>query len=246
MERFREHQVMILGISLALGMIIASAIGTSGLVAFKKAETQTISVTGAASEFLDSDFVKWQPVVSRRAGNTGEAYASLQKDVRVVQKYLLDKGLKASEIKIQPPQVETLYVRDANGNSTNNVEGFTVRQTFDIQSKNVARIEQLASEAMELSNRGVFFETSAPQYFYTHLDSIKVKMLGKATENAKQRANAMAQSTGNRIGPMRSSYMGVFQITPRYSTDVSDYGVNDTSTRDKKVTAVVNVTFALE
>jgi hypothetical protein len=246
MERFREYQLIGLGLSLMVGLIVASAIAANGLIAFKKAETQVISVTGAASEFINSDFVKWQPTISRRAGTTGEAYSQLQKDAQVVQKYLLDKGLAPGEIKIQPPQIETLYSRAANGDITNNVEGYTVRQTFDIQTKNVAKVERLASEAMELSNRGIYFETETPQYFYTKLDDIKVKMLALATENAKQRAQAMAKSTGNHIGPMRSSQMGVFQITPKFSTDVSDYGVNDTSTPDKKVTAVVNVTFALE
>ena len=39
--------------------------------------------------------------------------------------------------------------------------------------------------------------------------------------------------------------VGVFQVTSPNSTDVSDYGVYDTSTREKDVTAVVNATFAL-
>jgi hypothetical protein len=39
--------------------------------------------------------------------------------------------------------------------------------------------------------------------------------------------------------------MGVFQITPRYSTEVSDYGINDVSSVDKDITAVVRVTFAI-
>jgi len=39
--------------------------------------------------------------------------------------------------------------------------------------------------------------------------------------------------------------VGVFQITPRNSTDVSDYGINDTSSREKDVTAVVTITFGL-
>jgi len=40
--------------------------------------------------------------------------------------------------------------------------------------------------------------------------------------------------------------VGVFQITSPNSTQVSDYGVYDTSTLNKDVTAVVNVTFALK
>jgi hypothetical protein len=44
---------------------------------------------------------------------------------------------------------------------------------------------------------------------------------------------------------MRASSLGVYQITPRNSTDVSNEGINDTSSRAKDVTAVVSVTFAV-
>jgi hypothetical protein len=44
---------------------------------------------------------------------------------------------------------------------------------------------------------------------------------------------------------VRSAQLGVYQVTPRNSTEVSDYGINDTTSRDKDVTAVVSVTFAV-
>ena len=71
-------------------------------------------------------------------------------------------------------------------------------------------------------------------------------MLAKASENAKQRAENMVKAAGNKIGFMRNAKMGVFQITPVTSTDVSDWGVNDTTSLDKKVMAVVTVSFAIE
>ena len=71
-------------------------------------------------------------------------------------------------------------------------------------------------------------------------------MLSKATEDAKSRAISMAQSTGNKIGVIRSAKMGVFQITPATSTDVSWYGENDTSSLEKKVMAVVTASFSIE
>lgn len=40
--------------------------------------------------------------------------------------------------------------------------------------------------------------------------------------------------------------MGVFQITPLYSTEVSDYGINDTTSIDKEITAVVNCEFIIK
>ncbi|MFA5160529.1 MAG: SIMPL domain-containing protein, partial [Candidatus Omnitrophota bacterium] len=43
-----------------------------------------------------------------------------------------------------------------------------------------------------------------------------------------------------------SAKMGVFQITPVNSTEISDWGMNDTTSLDKKVTAVVNASFSIE
>ena len=76
--------------------------------------------------------------------------------------------------------------------------------------------------------------------------SKKVEMLGLATENAKQRAENKVKATGNKIGFIRSARMGVFQITPVNSTEVSDYGVNDATSLEKKVTAVVNAGFSIQ
>ncbi|MFC1576844.1 hypothetical protein ACFL3N_00715 [Candidatus Omnitrophota bacterium] len=81
---------------------------------------------------------------------------------------------------------------------------------------------------------------------YTKIAELKVEMLAKATEGAKRRAVSMASSAGNKIGLMRSARMGIFQINPVNSYDVSWYGNNDTSSYEKKVRAVVSASFAIE
>ena len=43
-------------------------------------------------------------------------------------------------------------------------------------------------------------------------------------------------ATGGSLGGLRSVDVGVFQVTAPNSTEVSDYGVYDTSTLDKDVT----------
>jgi hypothetical protein len=40
--------------------------------------------------------------------------------------------------------------------------------------------------------------------------------------------------------------MGVLQITPADSNEVSDMGLNDTSSLDKDITAVVNLSFEIK
>ena len=68
----------------------------------------------------------------------------------------------------------------------------------------------------------------------------------EATLDAKQRAESMLKAAGANVGKVKQMRMGVFQITPPDSTMVSDMGVNDTTTIDKKVTAVANIVFKVK
>ena len=51
---------------------------------------------------------------------------------------------------------------------------------------------------------------------------------------------------GQKLGRVRSIDVGPFQVTAPGSTQTGDFGSYDTSTRQKDVTSVVNVTFAVK
>jgi hypothetical protein len=97
-----------------------------------------------------------------------------------------------------------------------------------------------------LINQGILLESMAPEYLYTKLGDLKIEMLAEAAKDAKRRAEQIAQSTDSSIGTVRTARMGVLQITAADSTDVSDSGMNDTSSLEKDITAVVNVGFAVD
>jgi len=141
---------------------------------------------------------------------------------------------------------ETIYKKNEKGNDTNFIEFYRLTQNIEVKSKEVDKVTEVARQATELIDQGIELNSLAPEYFFTKLDELKIEMLAKATQNAKQRAENMVRATGNRIGFMRSAKMGVFQITPVNSTEISDWGVNDTSSLEKRVTAVVSVSFAIE
>jgi hypothetical protein len=71
-------------------------------------------------------------------------------------------------------------------------------------------------------------------------------MIGLATQDAKSRAEQIAQTTGNKIGEVRSSKTGVMQINAKNDSQVSDYGINDNSSLEKTITSVVNISFSIE
>jgi hypothetical protein len=60
------------------------------------------------------------------------------------------------------------------------------------------------------------------------------------------RAKKIAEATGSKLGPIRDARMGVLQITPKNSTEISDYGMNDVGSIEKEITAVINASFGLE
>jgi len=86
----------------------------------------------------------------------------------------------------------------------------------------------------------------APEFYYTKLGEEKITMLAEAAKDAKRRAEQVAASTDSSIGSIRTARMGVLQITAADSTEVSDMGINDTSSLDKDITAVVNVGFEID
>jgi hypothetical protein len=86
----------------------------------------------------------------------------------------------------------------------------------------------------------------APEYLYTKIQEAKVEMLAAAARDAKLRAEQIAEATESEIGAVRAARMGVLQITPAYSVEVSDYGINDTSSLEKDITAVVSMEFEID
>jgi len=139
---------------------------------------------------------------------------------------------------------KTILRKNANGSMN---EGKDV-YVLNAAAKNFMLImtDALEEKATELINQGILIESMPPEYYYTQLGGLKIEMLAEAAKDAKTRAEQIANSTGSRIGSVRTARMGVLQITPAGSNDVSDSGMNDTTSIDKDITAVVNIGFAVD
>ena len=242
----KSTQIIILGICFVIATIASTLILSKGLLQIKKFSSEVITVTGSAEKKIVSDYIVWKAEFSRRAPELKTAYTLLQDDLKKVKEYLTAKGVKDDELIISQVETKVLYKKNEKGNDTNQIEGYLLSQGIEVKSYDVQKIDNVSRQSTELIMQGIEFISQAPEYFYTKIAELKIEMLAKATEDAKQRAISMANSTGNKIGAIRSAKMGVFQITPVTSTDVSWYGENDTSSLEKKVMAVVTASFAIE
>ncbi len=235
----------VLAIILALGFIIGALI-LSSTWKYVSRSNVTITVTGSASENIRSDFAVWHGSFSAESGSLTDAYARLKSSKEKVNAYLTSKGFPQDKIVMSSIYTNTLYASDNQGNRTNEITGYRLSQDVSIESNDVDKIDNLSREATDLINEGIEITSLQPEFLYTKLAELKVDLIGKAAQDAKQRAEQMANSTDNSIGEIRSSRMGVMQINAKNSSEVSDYGINNTTSIDKTVTAVVGMSFSIQ
>lgn len=233
------------GTALALGLIVSSLILSWAYTGSKKSE-EAITVTGSAKKRIKSDLVIWNAGASVQGTQLADAYNQIAEHTPQIKKYLLEKGIPEDQITVSSIATVPLKKTVTYGEEqSSEIVGYELRQEVTVTSNDVDKIAQIARESTELINQGILLKSQAPQFYYTKLGDLKIEMLGEAAKDAKARADRIAESTGSNIGSIRSARMGVMQITAPESTEVSDYGVNDTSSIEKDVNAVVNVSFAV-
>lgn len=204
-----------------------------------------ISVTGSGNENFTSDLIVWEGSFSQNNMDLEQAYAALNEDKETVRAYLTEKGIKEENFIFNSVQtIEQTEAQYQNGNYIGNVfKGYELIQSVKIESTNVEMIENVSREITELLNKGVQFNSTPPRYYYTKLSDLKIEMISKATEDARVRAEKIAEHSGGNLGELKSADLGVFQITGQNSGE--DYSWGGTyNTADKKKTA--SITMRLE
>lgn len=237
-EKLEKLQLVWLAVILALGLIFAVHAGVGAM------SKDNISVTGSAFKIVQSDSARLEFEVLSRKADKQAAYNAVKAQLPVVTSYLKDKGL--TDIEITASNGYNSYRYNANGSMTNDVAYYNLSQPVVVKSDDVYKIKEVSADIQSLLDKGIDINIISTQYFYSKLGDLKVELLKDATTDAKDRAKAMLKATHNRPGKIQAIQMGVFQITPVDSTNVSDMGINDTSTIEKKVTAVANVVFRIK
>jgi len=240
MEKLEKFQLLVSCFVIALGIVISAL-----LFAFRMPSSESITVTGSASKTVVSDSAKLNFELQTRQLSQKEAYNKLKVFYPVVEKYLLSKGIDKKDINKKAMSGYYNY-KSVNGYTTNEISSYNANLEISISSKDVQKIKEISNDIQTIADNGIDMQVYQPEFYYSDLASIKIELLKEASKDAKQRATSMLSATGSSVGKVKQIRMGVFQITPPDSTDVSDYGVNDTTTIDKKVTAVANVVFKVK
>lgn len=236
---------IIVALILTAGLITAAIVGVNGVVKIKTNRTNLV-VTGSAKQQITSDLIVWSGYFNTHSAVLTEAYTMLEADRNKVKKYLMSQGISEDQLVFSSITTSPYYIYNEYGVSTNQVDYYDLSQSVTIRSSEIDKVTDISRSATELLNDGVQFQSYAPQYIYTKLADLKVTMLAEATKDAKRRAEMIAENAGSKLGRLTYADMGVMQITPLYSNEISDYGISDTSSLEKEITAVVHCTFEIE
>ncbi|WP_439883176.1 SIMPL domain-containing protein [Pontibacter sp. MBLB2868] len=228
----------ILGVSMVICMFL--------FVHSRAQANQTINVTGSAKREIISDLGILRGNLQASGATAEIAYNNLLNQRPGVLEYLKKQGFDTKNIEQATISLNPVYELNQQGYPTNIPLEYRAFQMIEVKSSDVEKIKAISVDISSLVNQGINFSVNPPEYYYTELADLKIEIQADAAKDALERAQKIAEATGSELGSITSARMGVLQITPVNSNMVSDYGINDVSSINKEITAVVNASFLLD
>lgn len=236
---------IIITVIAALGCIaVASILG--GAYKYKFKVNNSINVTGNAKKDFESDIVKWTAMYSRKSMDLSQGSEQLRRDRDLVRNFLVQQGVNESEIRFDAVNInrEFAYHTDENGRSYNTFSGYSLTQQVSVESKDLDKIDNASREISTLISQGLELSSNAPNYYYSKLENLKLALIGEASQNAKARAENIANESGSKLGKLIKADLGIFQITGQNDNEEYSYGGTfNTTSRHKTANITVKASY---
>jgi hypothetical protein len=239
----------------AISVVIAAALLSGAWKRSHPTQEFVVSVTGSATQDFQSDLIVWSGSFSQKAPVMKDAYEGLKRNAASIKNYLIAKGVNANEIVFSSVDIRREFktIKTVKKGTVDESEeqqifdGYTLSQSVKIESHEVEKIEKVSREVTELIDQGVELNSDAPNYYYTKLAELKIKMLSNATADARNRAEKITDNAKSSLGKLRNASMGIFQITAQNSSEEYTYGgAFNTTSKWKTASISVKLEFAVD
>lgn len=232
-------------LALAASIVVAALILALPIKSYV-ASKQTLTVTGSSKMKITSNFASLKLRLYARDNLSGKnAYSTL-----LSHKVILEKAIKkygdSLDIVLTTPYYFEQIIYNNQGFSTGKIDFYEYSVLYTISSTDVNLIAKMGDEAPLLMNDGINVRTEGLEFYYTKIQDLKMKIQAEAAKDAKARAEKIAEACDAKLGNIISARMGVIQIVPHNSNIIDDYGINDVSSIEKDITAVVTSSYILE
>lgn len=230
--------------------IVLAAVVVGRAYTFKYRAQQTIVVTGLGETEFSSDKIVWSGAITAEAETAAAGYRKIEESKAKVLAFLKSKGVDTESIVFAFVNADKQHqpIYNANGNWIGQrFTGYELRQRFELESNDVALIEQVSREISSLIAEGVSIDAYAPDYYYTKLDDVKMGLIETASADARNRAEKIATNAGAKLRSVASARMGVFQITGANTNEsFSAGGSFNTSSRQKKARITMRIEYRID
>ena len=222
---------------LALG-ILGAGVSLSNAISNFRDFDRYVEVKGLDEEIVKSNQATWQISFTTSNNDLKQIYNSISTAQNAITKFLLDQGFKANEIQKQQITI-TDNLSTSYGQHNPNQPHYTANSGIKLVSGNIDLVSEAAQKTGQLVQSEIVINNSLVRYSYTDLNSIKVDMLNKATENARNAAQAFAKNSRSQLGKIKNANQGQFSISAAEGNDSYDAG----GSIMKKVRIVTSVQF---
>jgi hypothetical protein len=234
---------------ISIGVIIAVLIAASAYK-YKYLAGETITVTGLAEKDFTSDEIVWSGNFTRTGTDLKSAYNALKEDENTIHRYLSSRGIPDLALVFSSVDIKRNFDNkmDENGRTIGSVfTGYTLTGTVTVRSKDIDKVERLSREVTNLLENGIEFSSTAPSYYYSKLNDLKIDLLAKAAADGKLRAQTIAKSSDVSLDGLKTASMGVFQITGKnLNEDYSYGGAFNTSSKEKTASITLKVEYQIK
>lgn len=233
----------------ALSIIVAAVVLGNAFLNRNKSDHK-VSVTGLGEKDFASDLIVWEGIYNKDNTDLRQAYADLDRDKKIITDYLKSNGIEDNEIvlsAVQTNEKSKSNYTDEGRYLGETFLGYNLTQTVKLESKDVDKIELISRQITELLNQGVQFYSQPPRYYYTKLADLKIEMISQATEDARIRAEKIAENSGAKLGNLISANLGVFQITGQNSGEEYSWGGTfNTASKDKTASITIKLDYQVD
>lgn len=233
----------------SIAITVAAVVLGNAYVNRAKVES-AIVVTGSGNIDFTSDLIVWSGSFSKENVNLKEASKALESDRKAIEKYLIANGIPTSDFVfnvIQTQERTKSNYTDDGKYMGDEFLGYSLTQSVEISSKDVNKVEAISRKITELLNEGISFYSEAPRYYYTKLADLKIELVSLATEDARMRAEKIAEKSGGALGDLIAAQMGIIQITGQNSTEEYAWGGTfNTSSREKSASITMKLSYEID
>jgi hypothetical protein len=228
-------------IALAIGMVIASNAIRDGMES--RTPRDTIVVAGSARQPVEADQISWKLSLTSRQSTAEKTIGELDRWYKRIDAFMRERDIKRNEITMSPVELGRTSTADSEGNRE--FVGFTATRSLRVESTRLDAVETMATRSDELIASGIPIEASSPEFVYTKLSKHRTDMIEQAGEDAKRRAERLANVGDADLGRVKDVDVGDFQVTARRGTNFESGGSFDRQSRHKDIVIVVHLTFEL-